>query len=84
MTVESRRVENLCSTDMGAPVRERYNTKARGSSVKKGKPKKNQPKVIDDPNIELFVPRSAEAKDDDRKEKMRVEVSAMIHPPAMC
>lgn len=73
-------------------LRERYNAKARqsnaGSSHKKRKRVKTAAEGEDhghseqytaDPNAEIVVPKSEEAKEQDRKERLRQEVRVPYH-----
>lgn len=63
---------------MPPPVRERYNSKARGSTSggkKKGKrPIFTQDKDAEDPNASIYVPKSEEVKEMEKREKMKAEV----------
>ena len=68
-------------------TRQRYNAKARQSTVggsshkKKGKRKLQEPPPQDasevDPNAEIVVPKSEEQKELDRREKLRQEVRSI-------
>lgn len=69
---------------MPVEIRQRYNAKARQSTVggsshkKKGKRKTQQPLSQDapevNPNAEIVAPKSEEQKEQDRREKLREEV----------
>lgn len=64
-------------------VREKFNAKARQSTAgsrKRGKPKKTKTEgelsavVTVDSNADIFIPKTKEEKEQDRKEKLRQEV----------
>lgn len=65
------------------PVRERYNAKARSSSAgshKKGKRKEKSSDASQqqDPNADIVVPKSADQKNEERKERLRQEVGNLL------
>jgi hypothetical protein len=61
---------------MAPPQRIRYNAKARGSQAGTSHKKKGRAKANgEDSNAVEVVPKSGQQKDDERRERMRQEVS---------
>jgi ATP-dependent RNA helicase DHX37/DHR1 len=67
--------------DMGPVPRERFNAKARQSTAgshKKQKQKQSKSDTVD-PNEEVYIPKTNEEKESDRKQKLKQQASPFLH-----